>query len=76
MNVLRAPYKCNALSGSLSQCIWGRAPSIYVGSTRTPQNLNETYTVALQEIEQVENLLSTAEVEIREIRGLLDALEG
>lgn len=51
-------------------------PSIYVGSTRTPQNLNETYNVALQEIEQVENLLSTTEVEIREIRGLLDALEG
>lgn len=51
-------------------------PSIYVGSTRTPRNLNETYTVALQEIEQVENLLSTTEVEIREIRGLLDALEG
>jgi hypothetical protein len=51
-------------------------PSIYVGSTRTPQNLNETYNVALQEIEQVENLLSTTEVEIREIRGLLDTLEG
>lgn len=51
-------------------------PSIYVGSTRTPQNLNETYNVALQEIEQVENLLSCTEVEIREIRGLLDALEG
>lgn len=50
-------------------------PSIYVGSTRTPQNLNETYNVALQEIEQVENLLSCTEVEIREIRGLLDALE-
>ena len=32
--------------------------------------------MALQEIEQVENLLSTTEVEIREIRGLLDALEG
>ena len=32
--------------------------------------------MALQEIEQVENLLSTAEVEIREIQGLLDALEG
>ena len=51
-------------------------PSIYIGSTRTPCNLNETYNVALQEIEQVENLLSTTEVEIREIRGLLDALEG
>lgn len=51
-------------------------PSIYAGSTRTPRNLNETYNVALQEIEQVENLLSTTEVEIREIRGLLDALEG
>ena len=51
-------------------------PPLYVGSTRTPQNLNETYNVALQEIEQVENLLSTTEVEIREIRGLLDALEG
>lgn len=51
-------------------------PSIYVGSTRAPRNLNETYNVALQEIEQVENLLSTTEVEIREIRGLLDALEG
>lgn len=51
-------------------------PSIYVGSTRTPRNLNETYNVALQEIEQVENLLSCTEVEIREIRGLLDALEG
>lgn len=50
-------------------------PSIYVGSTRTPQNLNETYNVALQEIEQVENLLSCTEVEIREIRSLLDALE-
>lgn len=51
-------------------------PSIYVGSTRTPQNLNETYNVALQEIEKVENLLSCTEVEIREIRSLLDTLEG
>lgn len=51
-------------------------PPIYVGSTRTPQNLNETYNAALQEIENVENLLSCTEVEIREIRGLLDALEG
>lgn len=51
-------------------------PSIYVGSTRTPRNLNETYTVALQEIEDVEHLLSTTEVEIREIRGLLVTLEG
>lgn len=48
---------------------------LYTGSTRTPQNLYETYNLALQEIKDVEHLLSCAEVEIREIRALLNSLE-